>query len=446
MTSSTAVHVAVPVQRWPSEIPLFILVALVSAGMWLLLTITIIGLAYALVLGAIFFVAHAAFVSYIKGNAVRIGPDQFPGLHEAVQRLSQRVGLQQPPDAYVMESGGALNAFAMRFMRSKIVVLYSDLIDACGDNLAARDMIIAHELGHIRAGHLRFQWVLLPGMMIPFLGTAYSRAREYTCDRYGMAGAGDRDGALHGLTILAAGGALGRLVNRRALARQKNDLNTGWMTIGKWMSTHPPLAERIAALDPALQSEWQGSYAGPLRALGIMVAVPVVVSGLMVGAIFVGTQVLGLPFETVFGRRVAAAAADSPAQTSTEQELEELLRMASAPTGSAASSTDDTAKVDKAEREIQLLANVVAQELRENRALPANWDALVQACQAQQACIGTPNDPFDGAPYGYVATTRYFVMFSSGPDQEPETADDIVYDSRAGQLSRGWGGSSAGSR
>jgi hypothetical protein len=45
----------------------------------------------------------------------------------------------------------------------------------------------------------------MPAMFIPFVGGALSRARDYTCDRYGRAAAGDEEGALLGLTILAAG-------------------------------------------------------------------------------------------------------------------------------------------------------------------------------------------------------------------------------------------------
>jgi Zn-dependent protease with chaperone function len=129
-----------------------------------------------------------------------------------VERVARRIGLDETPDTYLMQSGGALNAFATRFLGLDLVVLYADLLDACGDNAAARDMIIAHELGHVRAGHLKGHWFLLPAMLVPFLGTALSRAREYTCDRYGAAGAGDREGALLGLTILAAGGKHAPLV------------------------------------------------------------------------------------------------------------------------------------------------------------------------------------------------------------------------------------------
>ena len=152
-----------------------------------------------------------------------------------------------------MQGGGVLNAFATRFIGSDIVVLYTDLIEACGDDEAARDMIIAHELGHLHCGHVRWNFLIAPAMIVPFLSGALSRAREYTCDRYGRAGAGSAEGAALGLTILAAGGRLARRVDRRVLMSQHSALNTGWMTLGQWLSTHPPLVKRIAQVDPSLR-------------------------------------------------------------------------------------------------------------------------------------------------------------------------------------------------
>jgi len=406
------------VERWHSELPLFIVCAMVSAVLWVLLAVSIIGLAYSLVLGAFFFVAHVAFVSYVKGNAVRIGPEQFPDLHAAVERLSRRVGLTRTPDAYVMESGGALNAFATRFLRSNIIVLFSDLLEACGDDVAARDMIIAHELGHIRAGHLRWHWLLLPSAIVPFLGSALSRAREYTCDRYGLHGAGDRDGALRGLTILAAGGKLAGQVNRRALARQRDDLNTGWMTIGEWLASHPPLAKRIAALDPSLLSGWHPSYAGPVRAIAIMGAIPLLGAIGITAAILAGSQLLS-PLEWLWDNELAAASA------------------ALTPT-SDATVTDPEAATKKAEDDMRLLAGIAAKQLETTKELPEDWDALIKACAAQNGCATPPTDPFDGAPYGYINHDSYFMLYSSGRDGEPQSDDDIVYDSRAGQFVRGW--------
>src|SRR4029453_4203886 len=145
-------------------------------------------------------------------------------LFGSVERLSSRMGFAKTPEAYLIQEGGALNALATKFFKSEMIVLFSDLIDACGENHAARDMIVAHELGHLKEGHLRWHWHLLPGLLFPFLGQALSRAREYTCDRYGLAGSGDSRGALTGLAILAAGGKKGPEVNLKALAKQEENL------------------------------------------------------------------------------------------------------------------------------------------------------------------------------------------------------------------------------
>ena len=227
----------VHIQPWPSEALLRLGVVLVSCFFWFALLISIIGPLYGFIIGIGVFFAQVAFVAHIRGSGVKLGPQQFPDLYQRVQHLAQRIGLPRCPDVYIMESGGALNAMAMRFFRARMVILYSDLLDACADDPAARDMIVAHELGHLHAGHLNFSWFLFPGRLMPFLGHAYSRACEFTCDRYGMAlcggeGGGDRDGALRGLAILAAGAKFGPQVNLRAFVEQKQDLDSGWMSIG----------------------------------------------------------------------------------------------------------------------------------------------------------------------------------------------------------------------
>jgi Zn-dependent protease with chaperone function len=261
---------AAGVERWPTELPLQALCILVSLGIYAVLLISVVGIVYALGFALFFFVAHAILMAHVRGSAVRLGPNQFPELHRRVLEIARRLGMDDVPDAYLMQAGGALNAFATRFLGLEVIVLYSDLLEACGDNEAARDMIIAHELGHLKAGHLRLRWLIAPAMLVPFLGTALSRAREYTSDRFGLAGAGDRSGALLGLAVLAAGGRHAPAVNRQALALQRADLNTGWLTIGEWLGTHPPLAKRLAALEPALVEGAEVPVAGRLRAAAIV--------------------------------------------------------------------------------------------------------------------------------------------------------------------------------
>ena len=146
----------IEVTRWPSERPLFVLALAISLALWVVAIVTIVGAFYGILFGVLFFVMHLAFVAHIRGSAVRLGPEQFPDLHKAVERIAAGMGLSPAPEVYLMQAGGSLNAFATRFLGHHLVVLYSDLLEACGENQGARDMIIAHELGHLKAGHLRW--------------------------------------------------------------------------------------------------------------------------------------------------------------------------------------------------------------------------------------------------------------------------------------------------
>jgi Zn-dependent protease with chaperone function len=257
----------ISVEPWHSEMLLKVFVVLISISVWIGLTISIFGIVYVAFIGLFLFFTHLLFVATVRGNAVRVGPDQYPELYARVERLSRRAGLDYVPETYVMQAGGALNALATKFLRSRMVVIFSDLLDACDNDEHAQDMIIGHEIGHIKAGHLDAFWFLLPGLWMPFLGGAYSRAREYTCDRYGFALAGDPAGALKGLTILSAGKNYGARVNVSALVKQRESLNTGLMTLGKWFMSHPPLCDRIAALDRTLAAAMADPNRGRNRAL-----------------------------------------------------------------------------------------------------------------------------------------------------------------------------------
>jgi Zn-dependent protease with chaperone function len=382
------------VERWPTEIPLLALVLACALSVWLVLVISIFGILYAVMLGAFFFVAHVTFVAVIRGSAVKLGPDQLPDLYHRVQALGRRAGLDRVPDAYLMQADGSLNAFATRFFRSNLIVLFTDLVDACGDDQGARDMIIGHEIGHVRAGHLRWHGLLLPGMLIPFVGAAYSRAREYTCDRYGAALCGDREAAQRGLTILAAGGRFVTRVNLQAYIAQQDDLSTGWMTIGKWMSGYPPLTARIEALQPGGQA--QRSVSGPLRAFGILgaiVAVPVGIAALVAA---------------VLGWAGVRNVLDARGATSAR---------------AAAATADETARVNS---DLSALQALVLEYHQRHGAVPADRDALFAAWKERHPDLPVPTDVFGNEPYRYVSDPDGGVLiYSVGPDREEATVDDI---------------------
>jgi Zn-dependent protease with chaperone function len=405
MTYPGALPGRIYVERWRSEGLLHALVALVSLGMWLLLIISVFGLIYVAFIGLFFFVAHMVFIGYVRGSGVKLGPDQFPEVHEAVERISQQLEME-PPDAYIMQSGGALNALATRFLRGNMIILFSDLLEACGENTAARDMIIAHELAHLKCGHLHMRWFLLPGLMMPFLGTALSRAREYTCDRYGYACAGESDHALRGLAILAAGPVYGAEVNLMEFVRQREDVNTGLMTIAEWLATHPPLSKRIAALDPDLGDSMYSGASGSFRASAIVLALLVLIFGGSAGLVvafgsmsdYVEDASTSNDFETPF-----ETTAESPAFVDEDwgrQVQSDLLNLA-----------------DFIHDQWWLASRRLPQSMQE---IGLEWE-LVRPDDVM------PADPFDGLPYGYALEADGFRLWSIGPDAQSGTADDRAF-------------------
>jgi Zn-dependent protease with chaperone function len=204
-------------------------------------------LAYAVGLPTTFFVLHGLGVGYLRGNGVRVSERQFPELLGMARRHAAALGLDRVPDLFVLQSGGVLNAFATRFLGRDFVVVYSDVLamaESRGED--AVSFIVAHELAHVRRGHLKHRWLTLPGRMVPFLGAAHSRACEYTCDRFGAHC--EPAGAVDGLLVLAAGRELYHRVAARDFARQVETEGGFWVRWAELISTHPQLPKRVAAL------------------------------------------------------------------------------------------------------------------------------------------------------------------------------------------------------
>jgi type II secretory pathway pseudopilin PulG len=206
-----------------------------------------VGVLYGLLIGFFVLVSHALFLAYVRSNGVRVGPSQLPELHARIENAARRLGLAHLPEVYVLQSHGVLNAFATKFFSRRYVVLLSGLIDQCQDPRQL-DFVIAHELAHMAAGHVARQTFLLPYRVMPWLGAAYSRACEYTCDRCGLAVVGELEVAQRGLLVLAAGGQLAGSVNLAAFLDQRRDSGTFWSTVLELTSYHPYLTKRAGTL------------------------------------------------------------------------------------------------------------------------------------------------------------------------------------------------------
>ncbi|HVV51161.1 MAG TPA: M48 family metallopeptidase [Polyangia bacterium] len=241
--------------RTSRERVLFGISAVFSAVIWALVCVSLIGLAYGLLVAIAVMMAHALLLAHVTGNGVRVSSAQLPEIHQKVQEAARKLGLSSAPEVYIVQAGGILNAFATKLLSRRFVIIYSDLIEACDvgrpGEMSELDFVIGHELGHLAAGHLAWQWFLLPSRLIPLLGPAYSRAREYTCDLCGQAVVDNVEVASRALAILAAGGRAGRKVNLDLFVEQVAETGRFWMAIFELNATHPFLSKRVAAIRAA---------------------------------------------------------------------------------------------------------------------------------------------------------------------------------------------------
>lgn len=210
---------------------------------------------YGLMFGFYFMFAHGLLIGYLKGNAIRINENQFPELYAIAKEEAEKLKLAKMPAIYILQAGGMLNAFATRFYGKDFVVLYSDVVElAFEKGNETVHFIMGHELGHIKRKHMTKNLLLFPGVLVPFLGPAYSRACEFTCDQIGHALS--PEGAVSGLLVLAAGKQLHNKVNIEEYLNSAERESGFWKWFAEMVSGHPNLPKRIAEINRSKVSQY----------------------------------------------------------------------------------------------------------------------------------------------------------------------------------------------
>ena len=235
---------------YKNEKPLFLISLIISLTFWTLLIAGTMGAAllYILFFFLFYLFAQSAFISYIKGTGVKITAEQFPDLHQELMACREKLSMQDAPETYLLHADGAFNALATRFLKRNYIVLFSDVVDALDSHLPALRFYIGHELGHIKRKHLIWGPILAPAGILPLIGAAYSRAREYTCDNHGYACCDDPKDAVYGLTALAAGGKRWKKIALKNYVNQASQTGGFWMSFHELIADYPWLVKRAARL------------------------------------------------------------------------------------------------------------------------------------------------------------------------------------------------------
>ena len=232
----------------PKERTYFTLVLIISVAVWVLLAVLIIPIFYALIVAVFIWFANGLVVARLRADGVKVDGDQLPKLHAALRDVCARLEIAQVPDLFVIQSGGLLNAFATRHSGRHFVVIYSDLLDAYGPDSPETRFFLGHELGHIKRNHLIKRLLLLPGLLVPLLGNAYSRACEASCDRFGAFATGEADGAIRAMMVIAGGKDASKAMNPEAFAAQYDQMRGFFVSWYELITGYPTMSQRVAAL------------------------------------------------------------------------------------------------------------------------------------------------------------------------------------------------------
>lgn len=199
---------------------------------------------------AVGFVAYlffqSALIAHIKGNGVELSAAQFPDLYAQFNACCDKLQMTTRPQAYILNGNGGLNAFATKFLGTQYVVLMSDVVDAMDKHVDGVRFYIGHELGHLRMKHLSGHFLRWPVLWLPLIGAAYSRARESTCDRHGLACSGSPEGAAQALAALSAGAERWKQLDVKAYVAQARLSSGFWMSLHELTGGYPWLTKRAA--------------------------------------------------------------------------------------------------------------------------------------------------------------------------------------------------------
>ena len=200
-----------------------------------------------------------------KAQAVRVGPRQYPRIHEQLVRVCEVLDTDVPP-LYISQTHLA-NAGAVG-MDHPFIVLNSSLIELTND--AELEAVLGHEVGHIMSEHSLYRTLLhlLLGFgqsFTPIISQAvvpitlalmeWSRKAEVSSDRAGLLATQDLE-AVVGLLCVMAGGIRGRRdeLDLDAFVEQSDDYRTStgldayYRVVSSLGRSHPFPVIRVAEI------------------------------------------------------------------------------------------------------------------------------------------------------------------------------------------------------
>jgi Zn-dependent protease with chaperone function len=201
---------------------------------------------------------HSVGRNRLLGNAVRVGPRQFPAVAEVVERCAQALQIDTPA-LYVSPVVQPLDAETLGTSDEVAIVLGSGLPDILTrDELAS---VIGHACGHIqnnhapyltalyllgKAGNMVVRWAAQPAVLAL---RGWARRAEITCDRASLLCTRSLEISVAAMVKRALGGR--QFFNNIDIDAYIDQLDEDQSGRGRWselLAANPTLPKRVKAL------------------------------------------------------------------------------------------------------------------------------------------------------------------------------------------------------
>jgi Zn-dependent protease with chaperone function len=230
----------------------------------------------------LFIVGGMLFVSVSRGrllgSSIRIEGRQLPEIQQVADEVAARLGMHTP--TVFVRDDPSIPIAAVGVGEPYALIISSQYYEHL--RRGELKFLIARELGHIAAGHVRITSLLsASGRENPIVALVFGswlRLTEYTADRVGLLCCDGLQDALGGIAITTFH-AIGRHVDLAVLSEQRRDLMAEPMLrMGEWLSGVPYATNRLEALRAfnvsPLAAQWRTALAAPRPPVPVEAAQP----------------------------------------------------------------------------------------------------------------------------------------------------------------------------
>lgn len=208
---------------------------------------------YVLFVGLLLWIGLELMRAALIGNAVKVGPDNFPEISNILRDVKKKIGYSKDVEIYIIEDG-SINMIIYRFFSSKFIVIHSSFVESCEASKDYRDIewAIARFVGYLKIKKDHYYPIVFEIMesiknipLINLLVLPYERCIIYSGDRIGLALCGELEAAITGLGKLMIGKTLYGKVSSETFISQSRIVNSSFFAaVSRFFSGYPHMTDR----------------------------------------------------------------------------------------------------------------------------------------------------------------------------------------------------------